>query len=223
LDRDRLDSLIDLANRTLGYDLIPELLSHWVLVASIDGVLLARKGAHEQQSFPALANLDAQRARHLDRLLLTCATEGFLPLYGVHALQIEGEDRYCWIMPRAGLLIPAGPTLELTVACPTAMPFWRGPMRIEFRLGTEPFPLAVVLVRAGKRVTLKLPIPPSATQQDAVFLGITTNFGFLPSDSNPGPGCDTRLLAVQLHGMRTGCTLGDDLGMVLRQVITRMG
>ena len=223
LDSDRLHGLIDLASQTLGYDLIPELLSHWVLVGNIDGVLLARKCDHEPAPFPTLRSLDPERARHLDPLLLACATDRFLPLYGVHAVQTEEQDRYCWIMPRAGLLVPASPALELTIGCPAAMPFWHGPMRIEFRLGTEPFPLAVVLVRAGKRVTLKLPIPPSAIQHDAVFLGITTNFGLLPSDSNPGPGCDTRLLAVQLQRIRAGQTRDDDLGSALRQVITRMG
>jgi hypothetical protein len=218
LDRERLHGVIDLASQSLGYDLIPELLSHWVLVGNIDGVLLARKPGHEQQPFPVLPNRDSERARHLDRLLLACASEGFLPIYGVHAVQVEEQERYCWIMPRAGLLVPENAALEMTIVCPDAKPFWAGPMRIEFRLGSERFPVAIVLVRAGKRTTLKLPIPPSAVQQDAVFLGITTNFGFLPSDSNPAPGCDTRLLAVQLHAVR-GQVPGNDLLTVLRQLI----
>jgi hypothetical protein len=220
LDSNRLHSLIDWARQSLGYDLLPELLSHWVLVGNIDGVLLARNSRPELQPFPALPRRDPEQVRHLDRLLLACATDGFVPLYGVYAIQMEGPDRYCWIMPRAAVLVPASRALEMTIHCPDTRPFWPGPTRIDFRLGTEPFPLAVVLMRVGKRVTVKLPIPPAAVQQDAVVLVITTSFAFLPSDSNPGPGCDTRLLAVQLHGVRASQMPGEDLGLVLRQAIS---
>jgi hypothetical protein len=73
---------------------------------------------------------------------------------------------------------------------------------VEIRLETEPLPVAIFLISPGKRTTLRLPIPASAVKHDSLFVNITTNFGFMPSDFNPAPGSDTRLLAVQLHAIR---------------------
>jgi len=91
-------------------------------------------------------------------------------------------------------------------------------VRLEFRLESERLPVAVVLVDPGRRVTLRLPIPATAIRHASLFVGITTNFGFLPSDHNPAPGCDTRLLAIQLRAIRTDPAIISDLGAVLRQM-----
>ena len=218
LDADRLRASVELASRTLGYDLMPDLLSHWVLIGNIDGALLAHKGAPGLQSFPAPPCMDAERSRRLDPLLLACAPDGFVPIYGVYSVQIEEQQRCYWIQPQAGLIVNATASLEITFSCPPK-PFCAGPVRIEFRLESERLPIAVVLVDPGRRVTLKLPIPATAIRHASLFVGITTNFGFLPSDHNPVPGCDTRLLAIQLRAIRTDPAISSDLGAVLRQTL----
>jgi hypothetical protein len=222
LDVDRLRAMVERASQTLGYDLLPELQSHWVFVGNMDGVLLARKGDSELSPFPTSGPMDPERCRRLDPLLLACTADGFLPIYGVYPVQIEEQDRYSWIQPQAGLLVPASASLEVTVRCP-AKPFCDRAIRIDFRLETERLPLAVVVVEAGKKVTLKLPIPASAARHASLFVGITSNFGFLPSDFNPAPGCDTRLLAVQLHAIRAGQSTANDTDAVLRPDALQLG
>jgi SAM-dependent methyltransferase len=221
LDIHRLHAIIERARQSLGYDLIPELLNHWRLLGNIEGVLLARKDRSQPSDFTSSGPLDPERSRRLDALLLACATDGFVPIHGVHPVQVEGQDRYCWIQPQAGLLVPAGSSLEVTIRCP-GKPFCDAPVRIEFRLETERLPLAVVLVDAGGRVTFKLPIPASLMRHGSLFIGITSNFGFLPSDFNPGPGGDTRLLAVQLHGVRPAHSPPEDPDAVLHQIVSRL-
>jgi hypothetical protein len=198
--------------------LIPELLNHWLLIGNIDGVLLARKGESRLVDFALPKSMDSDRCRRLDPLLLACAFDGFLPIYGIYPMQNEQQERYCWIQPQAGLLLPASASLEVTVRCP-AKPFCDRPVRIEFRLETERLPLAVFLVKAGKKVTLKLPVPASAVRHGSLFIGVLSNFGFLPSDFNSAPGCDTRLLSIQLHAVRGDQALANDADMVLRQVV----
>jgi hypothetical protein len=203
LDLDRLHAMLDLAGRDSQYDLIPELLLHWMLVGNTDGVLLARKGNGQLLPFQDLPSLDAERCRHFDPLLLACASDGFLPIYGVYPVQVEGSERCCWIQPRAGLIVPATDALELTMFCPPK-PYTIGPVRMDIRLETERLPLAVVVLVPGERVTLRLPIPASAVRRASLCVSFTANWGFLPSDHNPGPGADTRLLAIQLQGIRAG-------------------
>jgi hypothetical protein len=217
LDADRLRAVVELATQTLGHDLTPELLSHWVLVGNMDGVLLAAKSGPDLPPLPALPSLDAERARRVDPVLLACAPDGFLPIYGIYSVQIEEQERYYWIQPQAGLIVSATTSLEITIVTPSR-PICDGPLRMEFRLETERVPFAVVLVEAGQRITLKLPIPATAICHDSLFVGITTNFGFLPSDFNPAPGSDTRLLSVQLRAVRTDHAPPSDLGMVVRQL-----
>jgi SAM-dependent methyltransferase len=197
LDIDRLQVQIERASQSSGQDLIPELLSHWMLVGNIDGVLLARKGGPALEPFPAKLPMDPERARRLDPLLLGCTPDGFVPIYGVHSVHIEEQERYSWIQPQAGLLVPACTSLEMTLACPPK-PFCSAAVRVEIRLETEPLPVAIFLISPGKRTTLRLPIPVSVAKHGSLFVNITTNFGFMPSDFNPAPGSDTRLLAVQL-------------------------
>jgi ubiquinone/menaquinone biosynthesis C-methylase UbiE len=219
LDIHRLHDMIERANQALGYDVIPELFKHWLLVGNMDGVLLARKDWSQRFHFAPPGPMDSERSRRLDPLLLSCAPDSFLPIYGVYPVQVEEQDRYCWIQPQAGLLVPASPSLELTVRCP-AKPFCDRPVRMEFRLESERLPLAVVLVSAGRRVTLKLPIPASAIRHDSLFISIISNFGFLPSDFNPTSSSDTRLLAVQLHGIRAVQSRGVDLDAVVHQIVS---
>jgi SAM-dependent methyltransferase len=201
LDIDRLQGLIEQASQNRGQGLIPELLSHWMLIGNIDGVLLARKGGPALETFPATLPVDPEHARRLDPLLLGCTLDGFVPIYGVHSVHMDEQERYSWIQPQAGLLVPAGTALEMTLACPPK-PFCSAAVRIELRLETEPLPVAIFLVSPGKRTTLRLPIPVSVAKHDSLFVNITTNFGFMPSDFNPAPGSDTRLLAVRLHAVR---------------------
>jgi SAM-dependent methyltransferase len=215
LDVDRLHALIDQTSQDFHFDLIPELLLHRLLVGNLDGVLLARKGGGQLLPFRDLPSLDAERSRRLDPLLLACASDGFLPIYGVYPVQTEGEDRSCWIQPRAGFIVPATTTLELTMLCP-AKPFTIGPVRLDIRLETERFPLAVLVIYPGEKVTLKLPIPASAVRHASLFVSLTANWGFLPSDLIPTPDADTRLLAIQLHGIRAGQGLAKDPATVLR-------
>jgi hypothetical protein len=221
LDINRLHAMIARSRQNLGYDLIPELLNHWMLVGNTDGVLLARKGDSQLFQFGATGLMDPERSRRLDPLLLACAADGFLALYGVYPVQAEAQDRYCWMQPQAGLILPASSSLEVTVRCP-GKPFCDGTVRMEFRLETERLPLAVVLLSAGNKVTLKLPIPASAMRHESLFISIVTNFGFLPSDFNPGPGGDTRLLAVQLHTIRPVHASAIDAEAVLRQVLSNL-
>jgi SAM-dependent methyltransferase len=198
LDADRLRAAIDRARQTFRYDLIPELLVHWLLVGNLDGVLLARKGEGEPLPFQKLPSRDAQRSRRFDPLLLACASDGFVPIYGVYPVQVEGPERYCWLQPRAGLLVPASTALELTLFCPPK-PFTIGPVRMDIRLESERLPIAVVVLSPGEKVTLKLPIPAAVLRHASLFVSLTANWGFLPSDLSSGPGGDTRLLAVRLH------------------------
>ena len=217
LDVDRLNAVIEPAGRACHHDLIPELLLHWMLVGNMDGVLLARKGEGQLLPFQHLPSLDADRSRRFDPLLLACASDGFVPIYGVYPVQVEGSERCCWIQPRAGLIVTATSALELTMFCPPK-PFTIGPVRLDIHLETERLPLAVVVLYPGERVTLRLPIPASALRHASLFVRFTANWGFLPSDLSPGPGADTRLLAIQLQGIRAGQGLVTDPATVLRQI-----
>lgn len=220
LDPDRLRAMIEAARQSLGYDVIPELLNHWLLVGNIDGVLLARKGGHGRRPFPALPPTQAEHCRRLDPLLLACAPDGFLPIYGVYPVEIGTRERSCWIQPEAGLLVSAGPSLDLTVRCP-AKPFCSRPVRVEFRLEGERLPVVVTVIRPGKEVALKVPIPAPLVHHASVLVGIRATWGFLPSDFNAAAGCDTRLLAVQLHSVRTSQAQESDVGTILRRILSR--
>jgi SAM-dependent methyltransferase len=218
LDLDRLHAIIDLARQSYHYDLLPELVQHWMLVGNMEGVLLARKGEGKLLPFQGLRPMDPERCRRFDPLLLACAADGFVPIYGVYPAQVEGQQRYCWTQPRAGLLVPADTALELMLSCPPE-PYIKGPVRMEVRLETERFPLAVLGVCPGQKVSLKLPVPPSQVRHASLFVSFTANWGFLPSDLIPGPGGDTRLLSSQLHGIRAERDPAKDPATVLRQII----
>jgi SAM-dependent methyltransferase len=218
LDADGLNALVEMARQALGYDLVPELLSHWRLIGNIDGVLLARKGGDELDPFLRLQPTEPGDCRRLDPLLLACAPDGFLPIHGVYPVQVEEQERYAWIQPDAGLIVPASDSLQVTVRCP-AMPFCRKPVRIEIRLETERLPLAVFMVYPGQKVSLRLPIPASAVRHASLFVSIRANLGFLPSDFVSGPNCDTRLLSIQLHSI-CGQVAESDPGTVLRRVLS---
>jgi SAM-dependent methyltransferase len=209
LDGEQLRAWIDRAERALGVDLLPELLAYWTAVGNTDGVLLARKGGDDLGPFPESRILGPERQRRLDRLLLGCAPQGFVPTYGFY------PDN--WMQPYSGFLIPGIDSVEITLVSPPPH-FRNAPAKVELRLENERMPLLVFVIRHSKTVTLKVTIPKTAARRPSLLVRLTANLGFMPSDYSPGPGCDTRLLALRFHSVKAGQVSQDQVFADLKQL-----
>jgi hypothetical protein len=141
----------------LGPKFTPLLLAHWAMLGNVDAVVVARKQEVQRPGrFPAFS--DPERLRLLDSFFLADAPKGYLPVYGF----LGGTADAPWLLPEAGLIVPASPAVELTVSGPT--PRWlRGPVEVEVLVENDPHPVFRFTVRPAHptRVSIPLPMPGS--------------------------------------------------------------
>jgi SAM-dependent methyltransferase len=202
LDIDRLTAWVEEARAAWGKDLLPEVLAHWIAIGNVDGVLLAQKGGGELAALPAFPATTAAAIRPLDPVLMACAEQNLLPVYGFYGMEQAGEVRYRWAQPQCGFLVPGSDSVQVTVACP-GMPFRAEPVRIEVRVEGERVPVLVFVMEAGKTVTFNARIPERYSQQPSVLIRLSAGMGFMPSDYT-GSIQDIRLLALQVIKVAAG-------------------
>jgi ubiquinone/menaquinone biosynthesis C-methylase UbiE len=197
LDECRLRALVARAARTTP-DLPAALLTHWVYVGNVDGVLVAQKKAGDSLP-PSLWQSD--RCPRVDELILSCAHEGFVPIHGLHRAQADEQGAYRWLQPHAALLIPRAASVELTVLVPPRS-LWTEMVRIEVHIENERTPLLVFRARPGKTITFKVPLASRASERSSILLRLSSRIAFMPSDYGPHLAEDSRLLAIQLRSVR---------------------
>jgi SAM-dependent methyltransferase len=205
LDAARFRERVEREMRLKRFDFRPMLLAHWTLLGNSEGMLLARKGG--PPLLPPAPRPEGHQhpgpdtCRELDLDLLHSAPDGFVPLYGVFPRQGEGVNRYRWLQPEAGLIVPAIDVewVELTITCPEP-PLVSRPVWIEIRLEDEADPAAVFGIAPGQTLRLKVP-GPLPDDFGSALLRLRASVGFRPSDFAPELH-DTRLLALKLWDVR---------------------
>jgi SAM-dependent methyltransferase len=220
MDAAGMRSAVEFAHHSLGFDLGPPLLGYWTLVGNGDGVMLGKKGNDGVASAPAQQSIEPERMRQLDLLFLAYASQGIVPIYGFYPMEGSAEDRYCWIEPEAAFLMPAAESIELTATCPPSH-IRSEPALLEFRLEEERTPLAVLMMRPGKTIHVKVPLPPAPAHRPALLVRLRTNLGFLPSDFDPRVQ-DTRLLGLQLRSIRARRISPDAVPNLLKNLHTKL-
>jgi Methyltransferase domain len=197
LDAQRLRRAIEQAHSDGNTEIVRELLAYWIGVGNFEGVLIAGKTSATMdisQSEGANAALDV---RQIEALLLACATQGIIPIYGMYPLE-QGEGGACrWLQPQSGFLVPPANVVKLALACPPRH-FRREPVRVEVRIEDEPTPRLIFMMLPGTTVTVRLPLSGAFVERPSLLVRLSANFAFVPSDYNPVQCTDTRLLSLQL-------------------------
>jgi ubiquinone/menaquinone biosynthesis C-methylase UbiE/uncharacterized protein YbaR (Trm112 family) len=195
LDAQRLRRAIEQARSDGNTDIVPQLLAYWTQVGNFEGILIARKTSAPMDASRARRPDAPPNGRQIDALLLACAAQGMIPVYGMYPLE-RGERGPChWLQPQSGFLVPSADAVKLTLSCPPPH-FRREPVRVEVRIEDERTPRLVFMMLPGTTVTIRLPL--RAVKQPSLLVRLTTNFAFIPSDYNPEQCTDTRLLSLQL-------------------------
>jgi SAM-dependent methyltransferase len=192
LDGGQLRADLHRANATCSS---AELLAYWIHLGNGESVFWAHK------SDPALPPPPpTEQLRRLDGFLLGRARHGFVPIHGIYPAEGNPQQPYFWLQPEAGLLLPVTRSVALTLSCPP-QPYCVGPVRFEVRCEEERQPRCVLLLQPGKTTSVQVPLP-VVGERPSLFLRLTANFGFIPSDFHPGQSQDTRLLSYQLRDIR---------------------
>jgi ubiquinone/menaquinone biosynthesis C-methylase UbiE len=176
-----------------------QLLDYWSHVGNIDGVLIAEKRIPNPHGGQAEADGHARNYRRLDSTLLQCSCDGIVPIYGVYPAEENRGRRFRWIQPQAGFLIATADAVELTITCPPKR-FRSEPVRVEIRIEDEQAPLLVTLVFPGKTVRARAPLRGRPSPRSSLFVRLSANIAFIPSDYSPQRCQDTRLLSLQIGG-----------------------
>lgn len=215
LDGQRLASWIEAAWRSTGVDLLPDLLSYWILMGNLDGVLLARK-----QRTPLAGDLLASvrepaACRQVEPLLLSCARHGYVPAYGVGA-PVEGHDgRTRWLLPEAGLLVPPGDAVEATLTA-LSPPVLDEMVRLEVRRENEGHPAVVVALLNAQTATLRVPLSPHLTATGAALVHLRVDPPVYARGDGKGTGGDIRIYAgAQLRNIRSNAVAPDQVAQFL--------
>jgi SAM-dependent methyltransferase len=201
LDAARLQAWTRAAEETLRVELGPPLLAHWTLVGNLEGALLARKT-------PAPAPPTVGDCRDFDALLLACSREGFVPIYGVGPSQSDPDGPFRWLQPQAGLLVPAGEAVELTVTAPQRPPAEQA-TRLEVWIEELEYPLLAIAIPPGETARLRVPLPPVSTASLLLRLRVAPGL-VLPGEPS-GEFGESRVAAVQLKGIRTAAVTADQV------------
>jgi ubiquinone/menaquinone biosynthesis C-methylase UbiE len=200
VDIERLRGCIDSAHGSLGRNPVVELLNHWITQGNFHGALLAIKGDGDLAVLPQATTAKAPRT--LDPLLMECAEENLVPVYGLYGMEQHEEIRFRWMQPLCGFLVPGAPWLEITAYCP-GKPFCMDPVRVEVRVDDERLPALVLVLMPGKTVTFKVRIPEPYASRPSVLIRVVSALGFMPSDYT-GSVFDMRLLSLQLRRVYSG-------------------
>jgi len=201
LEPARLRETIESAAQDDKSRLLSEFLGHWVQVGNIEGVLLARKLQHKRGLADHSRASHAGRCRELEQLLLAFSSNNFLPISGFYPVQSDDLGTYHWMQPRAGLIIPGCQFVEITLVI-AARAFWSQPVRVDLHLEDAGIPLLSFVARAGATITVRVPIPKSASDKPSLLLRLNSTISFMPSDYGPALAADSRLLALQLRSVR---------------------
>jgi hypothetical protein len=214
LDVTRLRDVLDQAGEEGNQGLLSQMLGHWLHVGNPDGVLIACKGQKTLSlpwSYPDRAPADY---RQCEMLLLACARRGFIPVHGLYPPENDPRGSYNWAQTQAGLLVAPGEGLEITVAVPPRP--WLGlQQRLEIRIENEVSPRAVFAAVTGKTVCLRVPLRAADRARASLLVRLTAGHDFVPSDQ--GTNSDSRLLAYQLRGVKSGTIPSECLEAFLRQ------
>lgn len=217
LEPARLRETLELTPQDQKSQLLSEFLGHWVHVGNIEGVLLARK-LEQKHGLPGhpRAN-DVGRCRQLEQLLLACSSNNFLPIYGFYPGQSDEQGTYHWMQPRAGLIIPGCQSVEITVVI-AARAFWSQMVRVDLHLEDAGIPLLSFVARPGATITVRVPIPKSASERPSLLLRLNSTIAFMPSDYGPALAADSRLLALQLRSVRPGNVQSSSIASLLENL-----
>jgi SAM-dependent methyltransferase len=211
VDGEQLQNCVDRAEDRRRRELLSQLLGHCVYVGNTDGVLLGTRAGEGRFPLPlpcAYPSFEGATNRQPELLLLACARQGFVPVYGLYPLETDVRGSYCWAQPQVGLLVSPGPSVQITIAVPSS-PWLSRPLRMEIRVEDETSPRAVFAVAPGKTVALRLPLRETDVCRSSLLLRLTAGSDFVPSDR--GGSSDTRLLAYQLRAVQGGVVGAESL------------
>ncbi|HMC88166.1 MAG TPA: hypothetical protein VKI17_01400, partial [Gemmataceae bacterium] len=105
LDEQRLRRIIQQARSDENADLVPQLLAYWTEAGNFEGVLVASKTPATADISHALRPDVPSDDRQLEALLLACAPQGIIPIYGMYPLE-RAECAAChWLQPQSGFLV----------------------------------------------------------------------------------------------------------------------